>query len=179
MNFNTDEVLISSDKIAEKVRQLGAEISRKYKGQDLYVIGVLRGAAIFMADLVRCIDSFVNVSLEFIKASSYGTSTESSGTVTVQQPAPLNVKGKHILIVEDIVDSGRTLKKLREYFIALGAESVEICTLLDKKERRVTDVEIEYSGFDIPDVFVVGYGMDYDGKLRNLPSIHVLRFTDQ
>ncbi|MGI6075719.1 MAG: hypoxanthine phosphoribosyltransferase [Pyramidobacter sp.] len=179
MEYSFDEVLISSEKIAERVSALGAEISEKYKGKDLCVIGILCGAVVFMADLVRCISPSVNLSMEFIKASSYGASTQSSGDVKLAHPMALDVKNRHVLIVEDIVDSGNTLKKLREYFAAQGAASVEVCALLNKKERRTTDVKIEYSGFDIPDVFVVGYGMDYDEHLRNLPSVHVLHFAKQ
>lgn len=176
MECSFDEVLISSEEIAERVRALGAKISEKYHGQDLCVIGILCGAVIFMADLVRCISPSVKLSMEFIKASSYGASTQSSGDVKLAYPMKLDVKNRHVLIVEDIVDSGNTLKKLRGYFAGQGASSVEVCALLNKKERRVTDVKIEYSGFDIPDVFVVGYGMDYNERLRNLPSVHVLRF---
>ncbi len=175
MELKAADILISADQIAERVRIIGAEISAKYSGENLVMIGILRGAVIFMSDLVRCIDPSVNVTMEFMKASSYGASTTSSGKVVITQPPTIDVSGKHVMIVEDILDSGLTLQRLREYFGTYGAKSVETCVLLDKKERRVIDVPVEYVGFVIPDEFVVGYGMDYDEKMRNLPSVHIVR----
>ena len=178
MELKAAEILISREKIEERVRAIGAEIGAKYRGDSLLVIGILRGAVIFMADLVREIDPSVDVSLEFMKASSYASSTVSSGKVTISQTPTVPVEGKHVLIVEDIVDTGLTLQRLREYFASQGAASVEVCVLLDKKERRVVDVPVEYTGFVIPDEFVVGYGMDFAERMRNLPSIHVARMSE-
>lgn len=175
MELKAGEILITREQIAERVAAIGAEISAKYKGQSLVVIGILRGAVIFMADVIRAIDPSVDVSLEFIRASSYASSTVSSGKVTLSQSTTVSVEGKHVLIVEDIIDTGLTLQRLCEYYRGQGALSVEICCLLNKKERRVVDVPVEYSGFIIPDEFVVGFGMDFDEKMRNLPDIHIAR----
>lgn len=179
MELKAAEVLIAKELIAARVRVLASEISKKYDGQSLTVIGILRGAVIFMADLVREISPSVNVVMEFMKAASYGASTTSSGKVTISQGTGIAVKGRNILIVEDIVDTGLTLQHLRGYFKDEGAASVEVCVLLDKRERRVVDVPVEYTGFVIPDEFVVGYGMDYDQKMRNLPSIHTVRSVSE
>ncbi len=179
MELKAAEVLLSKDQIAERVRAIGEEISAKYRGEELVMIGILRGAVIFMSDLVRCIDPSVNVTMEFMKASSYGASTTSSGKVAITQPPTIDVKDRHVMIVEDIVDTGLTLQRLCEYFSGHGAASVEVCVLLDKRERRVVDVPVEYVGFVIPDEFVVGYGMDYDEKMRNLPSIHAVRAVSE
>lgn len=174
MELKVAEVLIPEEKIAERVRAIGAEISAKYEGKSLIMIGILRGAAIFMCDLARCIAPSVDVTLEFMRASSYGSSAVSSGKVTINQTPTLPVKDRHVIIVEDIVDTGLTLRRLCDYFSEQGALSVEVCVLLDKRERRVVEVPVAYSGFVIPDQFVVGYGMDFDERWRNLPSIHVV-----
>ena len=179
MELRAAEILISEEQIRERVKVIGAEISERYRGQQLITIGILRGAIIFMSDLVRAIDPSVDVRLEFMKASSYASSTISSGKVSISQPTLTSVEGKHVLIVEDIVDTGLTLKRLREYFAEQGASSVEVCVLLDKKERRVVEVPVEYTGFVIPDEFVVGYGMDFDENWRNLPSIHIARTVEE
>ncbi|MDY3867918.1 MAG: hypoxanthine phosphoribosyltransferase [Pyramidobacter sp.] len=175
MEFRAAEVLISEKQIAERVDAIAAELSAKYKGKELVVIGILRGAVVFMTDLIRKVDPSVILKIGFMKASSYGASTETSGKVNITQGLDTPVKDKHVLIVEDIVDTGLTLQRLRDYFEAQEAASVEVCVLLDKKERRVVDVPVEYVGFVIPDEFVVGYGMDYAELMRNLPAIHVAR----
>lgn len=175
MEFRAAEVLISEKQIAERVTAIAAELSEKYRGKELVVIGILRGAVIFMTDLVRKIDPSVILTMGFMKASSYGTSTETSGKVKISQGLDTVVRGKHVLIVEDIVDTGLTLQRLRHYFEDQEAQSVEVCVLLDKKERRVVDVPVEYVGFEILDEFVVGYGMDYAELMRNLPDIHIAR----
>ena len=175
MELKPADVLISSEQIAKRIKEIAAEISRKYAGQNLMMVGILRGAVIFISDLVREIDQSIGVTMEFMKASSYGASTQSSGKVAITQQPTMEIEGRRVIIVEDIVDTGLTLKRLREYFAAHGAETVEVCVLLDKKDRRVVDVPVEYTGFVIPDEFVVGYGMDFDEKMRNLPSIHKVR----
>ena len=169
------EVLIAREQIAARVSVLASEISKKYDGQSLTVIGILRGAVIFMADLVREISPSVNVVMEFMKAASYGASTTSSGKVTISQGTGIAVKGRNILIVEDIVDSGRTLNALKETLLGKNVSSLKIATLLDKPERRVVDIDVDYCGFQVPDEFVVGYGLDYNQRYRNLPYIGILK----
>lgn len=175
MELKPAGVLIGEEQIRGRVAELGREISAKYAGQNVLMVCILRGAVIFMADLVRQIDSSVGVTIEFMKASSYGASTQSSGKVAITQQPSMEIRGRHVIIVEDIVDTGLTLMRLREYFAEHGAESVEVCVLIDKRERRVVDVPVEYTGFVIPDEFIVGYGMDYNEKMRNLPSIYTVR----
>ncbi len=172
--MDVPEVLLDADRIARRVRELGAEISADYSETGLVVIGVLKGSFIFLADLVREITAPVIV--DFVSMSSYGSSTCSSGIVRVTKDPDVDVEGKHVLIVEDIVDTGWTLKMscLAENLQAGGAASVRVCTLLDKPCRRKVDVHLDYVGFEAPNEFVVGYGLDFDGLYRNLPYIGVL-----
>lgn len=165
--------LLSAEEIAAKVSVLGEQISGDYKGKDLVVVGILKGAVIFMSDLVRRIT--VPVRLDFMAVSSYGSSTESSGVVRILKDLDRGVENKDILIVEDIIDSGLTLKYLIENLEARKVNSVRVCTLLDKPVRRKTPVTVHYNGFVIPDEFVVGYGLDYDDRYRHLPGIYVLK----
>jgi len=173
MKNDIKEILFSEEKIAEKVAELGKQISENYKGKELLVIGVLKGANVFMSDLIRKID--IPVEIDFIAASSYGHSTESSGIVKIIKDLDYSIEGKHILIVEDIIDTGLTLKYLSENFISRGPKSLEIVTLLDKPERRKVDLNVKYVGFLIPDEFIVGYGIDFAEKYRNLPYIATLK----
>lgn len=163
------EVLVSSEEIEKKVKELGEEITKDYQGKELMLVGILKGAAIFMADLARNIE--IPVTMDFMAVSSYGNSTKSSGVVRIIKDLDSNVEGKHILIVEDIIDTGLTLGYLTDNLKKRGASSVRICTLLDKPERRKVNVPVDYRGFVIPDEFVVGYGIDYAEKYRNLPDI--------
>ena len=179
MELKPAEVLISKEAIAERVSAIAKEITARYDGGSVLMVGILRGAVIFLADLVREIGPSVEVSIEFMKASSYGASTQSSGKVAITQQPTMEIEGRNVIIVEDIVDTGLTLKRLREYFADHGAASVAVCVLLDKQDRRVVDVPVEYTGFVIPDEFVVGYGMDYDEKMRNLPEIFTVRPVDE
>ena len=169
------EVLISEDAIQARVRQLGREISKDYEGKPLLLVGILKGAAIFLADLVRAID--VPVDYDFVAISSYGSGTQSSGVVELKKDVDAEVAGRHVLIVEDIVDTGWTLRLsyLSERLLARKAAGVRICALLDKPSRRQVDVKIDYRGFVIEDRFVVGYGLDLAGRYRNLPYIGVIR----
>ncbi|MGC8863780.1 MAG: hypoxanthine phosphoribosyltransferase [Armatimonadota bacterium] len=169
------EVLIGEDQIRERVRQLGKDISRDYEGKPLLLVGVLKGAAIFLADLVRAID--IPADYDFVAISSYGSGTQSSGVVRVAKDVDQDVSGRHVLIVEDIVDTGWTLRlsQMSERLLARDAASVRICALLDKPSRRRVDVNIDYCGFVIEDRFVVGYGLDLAGRYRNLPYIGVLK----
>jgi hypoxanthine phosphoribosyltransferase len=169
------DVLIPEEEIRARVCELGKDISRDYDGEALLVVGILKGSAIFLADLVRCIDLVAD--FDFVAISSYGADSVSSGVVRILKDLDGSVEGKHVLIVEDIVDTGWTLRMsyLSENLIARGAASVAICALLDKPSRRRVDVKIDYRGFEISDLFVVGYGLDYRGRYRNLPYIGVLK----
>ena len=167
-------VLIAREVIEQRVRQLGREISADYAGQSLLVVGILKGSAIFLADLVRCID--LPLDFDFVAISSYGADTRSSGVVRILKDLDAGVSGRHVLIVEDIVDTGWTLRMsyLSENLTARGAASVKICALLDKPSRRKVEIGVDYSGFVIDDHFVVGYGLDHEGRYRNLPYIGII-----
>ena len=168
------EILIAEEQIAARVRELGKQISRDYEGKELLLVGVLKGAFVFLSDLVRNIS--IPVCVDFVAVSSYGDATSSSGIVKVTKDLDADVEGKHVLIVEDIVDTGWTLKMsyLTESLRAGKAASVRVCTLLDKPSRRKVDIKLDYVGFEVPNRFVVGYGLDCDGLCRNLPFIGVL-----
>jgi len=166
------EVLLSEKDLSAKVEELAGRIARDYRDKDLLVVGVLKGAWVFLADLVRFLPFSVEV--DFIRVSSYGTGTESSGRVRFEMDLTGPVEGKHVLLVEDIVDTGITLSALRKDFLARGPADVRICALLDKVDRRKVDVPIEYRGFEIPDRFVVGFGLDCAEWYRNLPYIAAL-----
>ena len=168
-----EEILISRDTLTAKVKELGEAISKDYKGMELVLIGVLKGSFIFMADLIREIT--IPVDVDFISISSYGESTISSGIVKIIKDIDINITKKHVLIIEDIVDTGLTLNYLKELFMTRNPKSVKICSALDKVDRRKVKIDIDYEGFSIPDKFVVGYGLDYAGKYRNLPDICVLK----
>ncbi len=167
------EVLFDEKKIDQIVTKMGRQIADDYRGKELLLVGILKGANVFMADLMRKIN--IPVKLDFMAVSSYGMSTESSGVVRILKDLDHSVEDKHILIVEDIVDTGLTLHYLMDNLKSRGAISIAACTLLDKPERRKVDVDIHYSGTEIPDVFIVGYGIDYGEKYRNLPYIAALK----
>ncbi|MDN5293717.1 MAG: hypoxanthine phosphoribosyltransferase [Eubacteriales bacterium] len=173
MQKDIEKILLSREAIAERVRELGEQISRDYQGKNLLVVGILKGALVFMADLVRQIN--IPVRLDFMVVSSYGSSSETSGVVRILKDLDMSVEGWHVLLVEDIIDTGLTLKYLRDNLLARGPESVKICALLDKPARRRVEVQADYCGFTIPDAFVVGYGLDYAEKYRNLPDLCVLK----
>jgi hypoxanthine phosphoribosyltransferase len=168
------KVLIDEKEIRKRVEELGKGISADYAGKGLVVIGILKGAVVFLSDLVRCIDRDVGVTLDFMAVSSYGDSTNTSGIVRIIKDLDCSIRGKHVLIVEDIVDTGLTLSYLVKMMLEREPESVRVCALLDKVERRKVEVAVQYTGFVIPDYFVVGYGLDYSGRWRNLPSVHVV-----
>lgn len=173
MKNDVSKVLITKEQIAEKVKEIGEQISKDYKGKRLLVIGVLKGANVFLSDLIRTVD--VPLEIDFMAVSSYGNSTKSSGVVRILKDLDHEVEEKELLIVEDIIDTGLTLSYLIKNLKSRGAKSVKVCTLLDKPERRKVDVELEYKGFDIPDEFIVGYGIDFGEKYRNLPEICILK----
>lgn len=166
------EVMISADAIAAKVKELGELIRADYEGKELTVVGVLNGSFVFMADLVRAID--LPLSCDFLGLSSYGTATVSSGVVAITKDLGLPVEGKHVLVVEDIIDTGLTMAYLHVNLETRKPASVKVCSLLSKPARRQVDTSIDYLGFTIEDRFVVGYGLDFDGKYRNVPHIAVV-----
>jgi hypoxanthine phosphoribosyltransferase len=170
------EVLISEEQIRDRIKEIGAEITRDYSGVNPLLIGVLKGACFFLSDLLRAIDT--RLSIEFMAISSYGSSTRTSGEVRILKDLDVAVEGRHIIVVEDIVDTGLTLSYLLANLKSRGAASVKLVALLDKYERREREVEIDYLGFKIPDHFVVGYGLDFAERYRNLPFIAVLRNPD-
>ena len=167
-------VLLPEEELNERIQTLGREISRDYEGRQVHMICVLKGGSFFMCDLAKRIS--VPVSLDFMSVSSYGSGTKSGGVVKIVKDLDDPIRGKDVIVVEDIVDSGRTLSYLLEMLWARGPRSLRLCTLLDKPERRVVDVDVDYTGFQIPDEFVVGYGLDYDQRYRNLPYIGVVQF---
>ncbi|MDD7718826.1 MAG: hypoxanthine phosphoribosyltransferase [Eubacteriaceae bacterium] len=165
-------VLYTQEDIWKRAKELGEKITEDYKGKELVLVGTLRGAVMWMADMMRNID--LDMSIDFISASSYGSGTVSSGNVVIKQDVELNVTDKHVLIIEDIIDSGNTLCFLKKHFSQRGAASVKICTMLDKPARREADVYGDYVGYTVDDLFIVGYGLDFDQKYRNLPYITYL-----
>lgn len=175
MDQDLKKILFAEEEIQKRVRELGQEISRDYGSEgELVLICILRGAVVFLADLARSIDR--QVTFDFMDVSSYGAGTESSGVVRIIKDLEENIEGKHVLIVEDIIDTGQTLKYVVDVLQTRKPASIKIVTLLDKPERRVTKhVKVDYNGFEIPDEFVVGYGLDYAQKYRNIPYIAVLK----
>ncbi|WFA07727.1 hypoxanthine phosphoribosyltransferase [Tissierella sp. Yu-01] len=167
------EVLLSEEELQKRIKELGNEITKDYKDKDLVVIGILKGAVIFMSELVKNIG--LPITIDFMAVSSYGKSSISTGEVRIIKDLDFSVEGKDLLIVEDIIDTGLTLNYLTELLKKRGANSVKICTLLDKPDRRTVGVNIDYLGFEIPDEFVVGYGLDYAEQYRNLPYVGALK----
>ncbi|MDE6926049.1 MAG: hypoxanthine phosphoribosyltransferase [Acetatifactor sp.] len=168
------KVLLSEEMVDARIQAIGEQISRDYAGKQVHLICVLKGGSFFMCELAKRIT--VPVSLDFMSVSSYGSDTKSSGVVKIVKDLDESLKDKHVIVVEDIVDSGRTLSYLLEMLQDRGPASLRLCTLLDKPDRRVKDVFVDYTGFEIPDQFVVGYGLDYNQRYRNLPYIGVVEF---
>ncbi|MGE5707724.1 MAG: hypoxanthine phosphoribosyltransferase [Bacteroidota bacterium] len=168
-----ERVLISESQIKERIKELGDQISKDYAGKDLLLIGILRGVALFIGDISRSIT--LPLEIDFMSISSYGASTRSSGVVRILKDLDSSITGRHVLIVEDIVDTGLTLSYLLRLLQDRRPASLEICSLLDKPARRLSEVEAKYIGFTIPDHFVVGYGLDYGQKFRNLPFVGILK----
>ena len=166
------KVLVSEEEVDQKVRALAAQISKEYEGKQVHLICVLKGGVFFMCELAKRIT--VPVTMDFMKVSSYGDATESSGIIRIDKDLDETLEGKDVIVVEDIIDSGRTLSYLLDVLAKRNPASMKLCTLLDKPERRVKDVKVDYVGFNIPDEFVVGYGLDYAQKYRNLPFIGVV-----
>ena len=168
-----EKILISKEQIDEVVIKLAEKINNDYQNEELTVVVILKGSMIFASDLVRRLT--MPVTIDFMRASSYGSGTASSGFINIKQDLGSDITGKNVLIIEDIIDSGNTLHKLKELLRERNPKTIRICTLLDKPSRRVASVEVEYSGIAIPDEYVVGYGLDYNEILRNLPYIGVLK----
>lgn len=175
LHNDVKKVLLSEEEIKKRVQELGEAISQDYKGEELVLVCVLKGAVVFYTDLIRAIGNDVDVSLDFISCSSYGNSTVSSGEVRIMKDLDRSVEGKHVLVVEDIVDTGTTLHYLLDNLKARQAKSVKLATLLNKPERRKVDVHVDYNGFTVPDYFVIGYGLDYAERYRQLPYIGILK----
>lgn len=166
------QVLISPEELERRVRELGAEISNDYRGHDLVMIGILRGAVVFIADLLR--ELSIPCEIDFMAVSSYGSSSDTSGVVRILKDLDDSISGRDVLIIEDIVDSGLTLKYLMRTLKARDPASLEVCTLLTKPERRRVEIPVRYTGFEIPNAFVVGYGLDYGQRYRNLDHVATL-----
>ena len=173
----TIRILLPENKIAERVAELAAQIDADYAGESVHLICILKGSIFFTCELAKRIT--VPVTLDFMSVSSYGDGTVSSGAVRINKDLDETLEGRNVIDVEDIVDSGRTLSYLLENLGSRGPKSLRLCTLLDKPDRRVTDVVVDYTGFEIPDEFVVGYGLDYAQKYRNLPFVGIVEFTDE
>jgi hypoxanthine phosphoribosyltransferase len=171
------KILVQQDELAHRVTALGEEISRDYAGRDLFLVGVLKGAFFFLSDLMRNID--LHTEVDFMAVASYGSSTDSSGVVRILKDLDASIQGREVLIVEDIVDSGLTLQYLLRTLKARDPASLEVCALLTKPARRKADVEIRYQGFEIPNEFVIGYGLDHAERYRNLPYVAVLSDGEQ
>lgn len=169
------EILLSRYEIDRRVAELAAEITRDYHGHTLHIVGVLKGAWVFMADLIRHLD--IDVTVDFLGISSYGGGTQSSGEVKITKDLDVSIKDRDVLIIEDILDTGRTLQYLEGVLAAHKPRTMRVVTLLDKRSRRIAPVKADYVGFEIANVFVVGYGLDFDQKYRQLPDIHVLQHT--
>lgn len=168
-------VLLSETEVDKRIQEIGEQISKDYEGEEVHLVCVLKGGSFFMCELSKRIT--VPVSLDFMSVSSYGSGTESSGVVKIVKDLDEPLQDKNVIVVEDVVDSGRTLSYLLEILKNRGPKTLKLCTLLDKPQRRVVDVSVDYTGFEIPDEFVVGYGLDYAQKYRNLPYIGIVEFS--
>jgi len=176
MSEEIGEILVQADELQHRIKQMAQDIVRDYEGKDLLLIGVLKGAVLFLADLMRHLD--VGCEIDFMAVASYGSATESSGVVRILKDLDAPLEGRHVLIVEDIVDSGLTLQYLLRTLESRSPASLEVCALLTKPSRRTVDLPVRYTGFEIPDKFAIGYGLDYAERYRNLPYVAALVLTD-
>lgn len=163
------EIIISRDEIENKAVEIGKQITEEYKGEEVFIVGILKGATMWMSEVIKNID--LPTIIDFMAVSSYGASTKSSGVVKINKDLDMSAEGKNVIIMEDVVDSGITLNYLKDYFLAMNPKSLKICTLLDKPSGRKIPIDIDYIGFEVGDVFIVGYGLDFAQKYRNLPYI--------
>lgn len=173
MTKDIKEILLTEEQIINRVKEIGKAISEDYKGKDLIIVGILKGSVIFASELIKNIS--IPCEIDFMAVSSYGNSTETSGVVRILKDLDHGIEGKDIIIVEDIIDSGVTLDYLLKYLKARKANSIEIVTLLTKPSRRMVDLDVKYCGFEVPDEFLVGYGLDYAERYRNLPYVGILK----
>jgi hypoxanthine phosphoribosyltransferase len=173
MHADVEEILLSGEEVQARVAELGAQLATDYEGREPVLVSVLKGSIIFLADLVRAMP--IPLSIDLMEVSSYGASTESSGQVRILKDLSTSIEGREVIVVEDIIDTGLTLNYLLRYLHDKGPASIRICCLLDKPARRLAPIEIDYRGFTIADRFVIGYGLDYGDRYRNLPYIGVLR----
>lgn len=173
MREDIEKILFTEEEIRTRVHELGRAITRDYEGKDPLFVGILKGSFIFMADLVRCVET--QSSIDFMAVSSYGNSTKTTGAVKINKDLSQDIEGRHVVIVEDILDSGVTLSYLTRYLANRNPASMAIATLFDKPARRQADIHADYVGFEVPDAFIVGYGLDYAERYRNLPYIGVLK----
>ncbi|MCF0121354.1 MAG: hypoxanthine phosphoribosyltransferase [Oscillospiraceae bacterium] len=173
MNKDVERILFTEAEIKQRVKELGAQITNDYEGKELVVIGILKGAFVFMSDLVRAID--LDCRIDFMSVSSYGDGTMTTGQVNIMRDIGCDIAGKHVIIVEDILDTGVTLSYLKSYLANRWPASIKICTMLDKPSRRRADITPDYCGYTVPDAFIVGYGLDYAERYRNIPEICVLK----
>ncbi|WP_315122350.1 hypoxanthine phosphoribosyltransferase [uncultured Clostridium sp.] len=173
MKDDIKEILLDEEQIRSKIKEIGKQISKDYSGKDLLLIGVLKGSVPFMADLIKEID--IPCSIDFMAVSSYGNSSTTSGVVRILKDLDFEIEGKDVLIVEDIIDTGTTLRYLVDYLKGRKPASIEVASLLNKPERRMVEINARYMGFEVPDEFLVGYGLDYAEKYRNLPYVGVLK----
>ena len=172
----TIRVMYSEEEVSARIKEIADQINRDYEGKEVHLIGILRGGSFFMCELAKRIT--LPVTIDFMSASSYGMSTTSSGVVKIVKDLEESILGRNVIVVEDIIDTGRTLSYLLEMLRERGPESLNLCTLLNKPDRRVVEVNIDYNGYTIPDEFVVGYGLDYAQRYRNLPYIGVVEFEE-
>jgi hypoxanthine phosphoribosyltransferase len=168
--------LISQKAVETRIAEIAEQINKEYEGRDVHLICILKGSLFFTCELAKRLT--MPVTIDFIQVSSYGSGTVSSGNIKIKKELDESIEGRDVIVIEDIIDSGNTLSRLVPYLQKMGPTSLKICTLLDKPDRREADVNVDYNGFDIPDKFVVGYGLDYDQKYRNLPYIGVIEFVD-
>ena len=173
INHDIEQVFYSEEQLAEVVKRIGAEISRDYEGKDLLLVGILKGSVVFMTDLMRALT--IPCSIDFMVVSSYGSGTKTSGIVQIVKDLGQTIENRHVILVEDILDSGMTLSYVTKMLNTRNPASIRVCTLLDKPARRKADIYADYKGYDVPDEFIVGYGLDYAEKYRNLPYIGVLK----
>ena len=167
------QVMISQEQVLEKVKEMAQLLNERYHGEPVYLVGILKGRVFFMCDLAKYLT--MPVTMDFMKVSSYGDGTESSGNISIDMDLTASIEGKNVLIVEDIIDTGRTLEKLMKILGERNPKTLTMCTLLDKPSRRTQDIQADYTGFEIDDLFVVGYGLDYAQQYRNLPYIGVIQ----
>ena len=173
LEHDIKKILVSHDEITEAAKKLGVQLTKEYEGKNPILVGILKGSIPFMAELVKHIDT--HIEMDFMMVSSYHGGTASSGVINIKQDVTQDIKGRHVIFIEDIIDTGQTLKNLRDMFIEREADSVKIATLLDKPDGRVVEIEADYTCFTIPNEFVVGYGLDYKENYRNLPYVGVLK----